>query len=81
MKFVVEASDLRETHGGSDIETIAAAIYNAFHGECSCTAHPFEDGLPWSKYHDRQDFVVETFRAAAIAAMGVLQQNNVGTWK
>lgn len=85
----IENKDLKLRYGKIDVETLAATLYNAFHGECQCVSHPFYSAdsgdfhgtLPWDEdqtYHD--DAVVETFRVAAYAVRDILRSNNIGVW-
>jgi hypothetical protein len=72
-------SDIEKKFGRSDIDTLAAAIYSTYHNECNCTAHPFDEGLPWCKRASESgDVVVEAFRVAAIMASQIIKDYGIG---
>lgn len=90
VKLEIEKADIERKFGVATVEEIAATLYNAFHGECECTAHPFhwDDAgdfhgyCPWDEGKpNRDDKVVQGFRLAALAAYESLKGVGVGHLK
>jgi len=57
--------DCRAQFGASDVETLAQAMYYAFHRICPCSCHG-DDAYAWDKFSGRRDEIVDAFRAAAV---------------
>lgn len=78
--MAVSPEEMRYRFGKADVETLAMALYYAFHGECRCTSHPFQGaGDAWRAYRNEDDTVVDAFRLAALDAYTSLKMSGVGS--